>query len=130
MQERVTAAKLLQGHIANLLPDVLNTIEPFLEAANRENLEGQLGPWLANEVAEEVGQMVDSRHLLEEIVREILVDRAARYLKLADLNKELSLDFMPEEELQEEAEENDYEIELEEEQVKQTGGGDNKESNR
>lgn len=84
MTERVTAAKLLQGHIADLLPGVLNSIEPYLEADNREQLEIQLGPWLANEVAEEVGQMVDSRELLEEIVREILNDRAARYLKMAE----------------------------------------------
>lgn len=84
MTERVTAAKLLQGHIADLLPGVLNSIEPYLEADNREQLESQLGPWLANEVAEEVGQMVDSRELLEEIVREILHDRAARYMKMAE----------------------------------------------
>lgn len=84
MTERVTAAKLLQGHIADLLPGVLNSIEPYLEADNREQLESQLGPWLANEVAEEVGQMVDSRELLEEIVRDILQDRASRYMKMAE----------------------------------------------
>lgn len=82
LQERVTAAKLLQGHIANLLPSVLNNIEAVTEAENRESLEKQLGPWLAQEVAEEVGQMIDSRDLLEEIVREILRERAEMYVAM------------------------------------------------
>lgn len=83
MQEKVTAAKLLQGHIANLLPGVLQVIEPFLETENRDDLERTLGPWLSQEVAEEVGRMVDSQDLLEELVREILEDRAATYLKMS-----------------------------------------------
>lgn len=83
MEERVTAAKLLQGHINTLMPGVLNTIEPFLEAENREALERTLGPWLASEVAQEVGQIIDSRELLEEIVSDILRDRACRYMKMA-----------------------------------------------
>lgn len=82
MQERVTAAKLLQGHIAQLLPSVLKNIEQLTEAENREELERELGPWLAKEVAEEVGQMIDSRDLLEEIVREILRQRAEVYLAM------------------------------------------------
>lgn len=65
MEERVTAAKLLQGHIADLLPGVLEDIEPLKDAADREQLEEQLRPWLAQEVAEEIGQMIDSRDLLE-----------------------------------------------------------------
>lgn len=82
IQERVTAAKLLQGHIAQLLPSVLKNIEQLTEAENREELERELGPWLAKEVAEEVGQMIDSRDLLEEIVREILRQRAEVYLAM------------------------------------------------
>lgn len=79
IQERVTAAKLLQGHVADLLPSVLKSIEPITEAENRDELERKLGPWLAKEVALEVGQMIDSRELLEEIVREILKERARTY---------------------------------------------------
>lgn len=83
MQERVTAAKLLQAHVADLVPGVLHSIDPYMEVENREQLERELGPWLANEVAEEVGQMIDSRALLEELVRQILVERGARYRHLA-----------------------------------------------
>lgn len=110
MMERITAAKLLQGHIADLLPAVLNTLEPYLEAENRDELEKTLGPWLAQEVAEEVGNMIDSQELLEEIVREILEDRAARYFRLAELEcKDLALD--EEEAAQECGEEDVNEIE-------------------
>lgn len=89
MDERITAAKLLQGHIADLLPGVLNNIEQLTEAENRDDLERQLGPWLAKEVAEEVGQMIDSRDLLEEIVREILRERAEVYINMMNSDSNL-----------------------------------------
>lgn len=60
-----TAAQLLQDHIADLLPAVLEELEPLKDVDNREELEEQLKPWLAQEVAEEIGQMIDSRDLLE-----------------------------------------------------------------
>lgn len=81
MQERVTAAKLLQGHIADLLPSVLESIESVREAENKEELQRKLTPWLAEEVASEIGQMVDSRDLLLEIVKEVLQHRAELYAK-------------------------------------------------
>jgi radial spoke head protein 3 len=68
MQERITAAKLLQGHIAELLPNVLESIESLRDADNKEDLQKKLTPWLAEEVATEIGQMIDSRELLLEIV--------------------------------------------------------------
>lgn len=71
MNERITAAKLLQGHIADLLPNVLESIESVREAENKEELQQKLTPWLAEEVASEIGQMVDSQELLLEIVREV-----------------------------------------------------------
>lgn len=84
LQERVTAAKLLQGHIADLLPSVLESIESVREAENKEELQQKLTPWLAEEVASEIGQMVDSRELLLEIVKEVLQHRAELYAKLDD----------------------------------------------
>lgn len=92
LQERVTAAKLLQSHVADLLPGVLHSIEPYMDVENREILEHELGPWLANEVAEEVGQMIDSRELLEELVRQILEERAAKYMQMANRESVLSVD--------------------------------------
>lgn len=82
MQERVTAAKLLQGHIADLLPSVLESIESVRDAENKEELQRKLTPWLAEEVASEIGQMVDSRELLLEIVKEVLQHRAELYATL------------------------------------------------
>ncbi|KAJ6642737.1 Radial spoke head protein 3 like, partial [Pseudolycoriella hygida] len=89
MQNNVTAAQLLQDHIAARLPSVLQAIDPFEEnrkedVKKREDIKKTLGPWLSKEVAEEVGRMIDSQDLLEELVREILEDRAAKYLKICE----------------------------------------------
>lgn len=81
MNERITAAKLLQGHIADLLPSVLESIESVRDAENKEDLQEKLTPWLAEEVAAEIGQMVDSQELLLEIVKEVLQHRAELYAK-------------------------------------------------
>lgn len=115
MMERVTAAKLIQGHIADKMPGILATLEPYVEAEKKDELERVIGPWLAREVAEEVGQIIDSRDLLEEIVREVIEDRASRYAELA--SKE-SIDFDVNSMLLEEkpggGEEEEEEIEMEE----------------
>lgn len=66
-----TAAQLLQDHIADLLPAVLEELEPLKDVENRNELEEQLRPWLAQEVAEEIGQMIDSRDLLEGNINNI-----------------------------------------------------------
>lgn len=89
MQDKVTAAQLLQDHVATRLPSILQAIDPFEEERKedqkkREEIERTLGPWLSKEVAEEVGRMIDSQELLEELVREILEDRAAKYLKMCE----------------------------------------------
>jgi hypothetical protein len=83
IDERITAAKLLQGHIADLLPSVLESIESVRDAENKEELQQKLTPWLAEEVASEIGQMVDSRELLLEIVKEVLQHRAEIYARAA-----------------------------------------------
>lgn len=105
LQERVTAAKLLQAHVSDLLPGVIQSIDPYLDVENREQLERQLGPWLANEVAEEVGQMIDSRVLLEELVRQILVERGARYMQMSKFEYQVSEPSIDEEMAEEELEE-------------------------
>ena len=84
MNERITAAKLLQGHIADLLPSVLESIESVRDAENKEDLQQKLTPWLAEEVASEIGQMVDSQELLLEIVKEVLQHRAEIYAKIEE----------------------------------------------
>ncbi|XP_065085761.1 radial spoke head protein 3 homolog B isoform X2 [Ochlerotatus camptorhynchus] len=75
MQERITASKLLQGRIDDLLPDILNTVENIKDDKDREEFERQITPWLAKEVAHEIGQMIDSKELLEGIIREVLIQK-------------------------------------------------------
>uniref|UniRef100_W8B6Q7 Radial spoke head protein 3-B n=1 Tax=Ceratitis capitata TaxID=7213 RepID=W8B6Q7_CERCA len=79
MQKSVTAAKLLQGHIAGLLPEVLDNLEPATDAAKKEHLMKTIAPWLTVEVAEEVGHIVDSREILTVIIQEIIKQRATAY---------------------------------------------------
>ncbi|XP_039965367.1 uncharacterized protein LOC120777875 isoform X1 [Bactrocera tryoni] len=79
MQKSVTAAKLLQGHIAGLLPEVLDNLEPATDAAKKEHLMKTIAPWLTVEVAEEVGHIVDSREILTAIIQEIIKQRATAY---------------------------------------------------
>ncbi|XP_036335917.1 radial spoke head protein 3 homolog [Rhagoletis pomonella] len=89
MQKSVTAAKLLQGHIAGLLPEVLDNLEPATDAAKKEHLMKTVAPWLTNEVAEEVGHIVDSREILTAIIQEIIKQRATAY---ADYKEEMPLE--------------------------------------
>ncbi|XP_037807214.1 putative uncharacterized protein DDB_G0284695 [Lucilia sericata] len=79
MQRGVTAAKLLQGHIASILPEVLDSLEPATDAAKKEQLMKTICPWLSAEVAQEVGQIVDSREILTVIIQEIIKQRAETY---------------------------------------------------
>lgn len=98
MRERVTAAKMIQGYVANLIPDIMAAMDVHINGHSIAEVEDKLKPWLAQEVANEVGQMIDSRDLLEHIVRDIIDKRAESYLN-ADAsaegepgNKEISLD--------------------------------------
>lgn len=79
MQKSITAAKLLQGHIASILPEVLANLEPASNETRIADLEDKICPWLTKEVAEEVGHIVDSREILTEIIREIIKQRAMLY---------------------------------------------------
>ncbi|XP_075161923.1 radial spoke head protein 3 [Haematobia irritans] len=79
MQKEVTAAKLLQGHIASILPEILDNLEPATDVAKREKLMETICPWLSAEVAQEVGHIVDSREILTVIIQEIIKQRAEIY---------------------------------------------------
>ncbi|XP_023032958.1 radial spoke head protein 3 homolog A isoform X2 [Drosophila willistoni] len=88
MQKSVTAAKLLQGHIASLVPEVLENIEPASDAVKKEQLTKSICPWLSAEVAEEVGHIVDSREILTAIIQEIIKQRAEVYIGYKDAEVE------------------------------------------
>lgn len=63
---------------------MLESIESVRTAENKEDLQQKLTPWLAEEVASEIGQMVDSEELLLEIVKEVLLHRAELYAKMEE----------------------------------------------
>uniref|UniRef100_A0A1B0FQV3 Uncharacterized protein n=1 Tax=Glossina morsitans morsitans TaxID=37546 RepID=A0A1B0FQV3_GLOMM len=79
IQKEVIAAKILQGHIASILPEILDNLEPATDATKRQKLIDSLCPWLATGVSEEVGQIVDCREVLKNLVKEIVKERAKIY---------------------------------------------------
>ncbi|XP_018573997.1 radial spoke head protein 3 homolog B isoform X2 [Anoplophora glabripennis] len=87
MEERIAAAVLMQGYMANLLPSVLEGLESegFLVDSIKKDVDESFMPWLMKEVTQELQEMVSSRDVLTDIVREILENRAEIY---AALNKE------------------------------------------
>ncbi|CAK9817385.1 Radial spoke head protein 3 homolog [Anthophora plagiata] len=85
-EERVAAATLLTGYIAELLPAVLEGLKMsgFLLDEIKADVEEGFMPWLMKEVKKEMGNMIESRELLMEIIREILESRAETYKKLGE----------------------------------------------
>ncbi|XP_056644035.1 radial spoke head protein 3 homolog B [Diorhabda sublineata] len=84
MEEKIAAAVLMQGYLANLLPSVLEGLESdgFLLDNIKQDLEDSFMPWLLKEVTGEMQDMVSSRDILADIVREILENRADLYVAL------------------------------------------------
>lgn len=81
LRDHVSAAKLLEGYVAELLPAILETIQNEIANKNANELENIFLPWLAREVAKEVGQMVDARDILVEMVGDIVRQQAADYAR-------------------------------------------------
>ncbi|CAG9840899.1 unnamed protein product [Diabrotica balteata] len=81
MEERIAAAVLMQGYMANLLPSVLEGLESegCLVDTVKQDLEDSFMPWLLKEVTVELQEMVSSRDILADIVREVLETRAEIY---------------------------------------------------
>ncbi|KYN00339.1 Radial spoke head protein 3 like protein [Cyphomyrmex costatus] len=85
-EERVAAAVLLTGYIAELLPSVLEGLQMsgYLLDEIKADVEEGFMPWLMKEVKKEMGNMIESRELLMEIIREILENRAQTYRQLGE----------------------------------------------
>ncbi|XP_049822017.1 radial spoke head protein 3 homolog isoform X2 [Aethina tumida] len=84
MEERIAASVLMQGYLNNLLPSVLEGLESegFLTDSIRKDVDEGFMPWLMKEVTDELQEVVSSRDLLTDIVREILENRAEIYKAL------------------------------------------------
>jgi hypothetical protein len=84
MEERIAASVLMQGYIADLLPSVLEGLEDegFLLDTIKQDVDESFMPWLMKEVTHELKDIVSSRDVLTDIVREILENRAEIYKAL------------------------------------------------
>ncbi|XP_011502387.1 PREDICTED: radial spoke head protein 3 homolog B [Ceratosolen solmsi marchali] len=85
-KERVAAAVLLTGYIAELLPIVLEglKISGFLLDEIKTDVQQEFMPWLMKELKKEIGTMIQSRSILEELVKKIIKNRFKIYTQLGD----------------------------------------------
>ncbi|KAI4501292.1 hypothetical protein M0802_003665 [Mischocyttarus mexicanus] len=85
-EDRVAAAVLLTGYIAELLPAVLEGLKMsgFLLDEIKADVEEGFMPWLMKEVKKEIGNMIESRELLMVIIKEILENRVETYRRLGE----------------------------------------------
>lgn len=65
-EERVAAAMLSEGYIADLLPNVLDGLKEagFLVDEIKSDVDHNFMPWLMQEVKEELSKMISSRDVL------------------------------------------------------------------
>ncbi|EEB20207.1 Flagellar Radial spoke protein, putative [Pediculus humanus corporis] len=85
-EERVAAAMLSEGYIAELVPNVLEGLKDagFLADEIKSDVDHQFMPWLMAEVKNELAKMISSRDILGEIIKEILETKAETYTSMGD----------------------------------------------
>lgn len=76
----INAAKLLQNYLQTHLPEVLSSVDTEMNNKEIFEIDENFQPWLAKEIACEVGQMIDSRESLEKLIKNIVEHRAESYL--------------------------------------------------
>lgn len=71
--DHINATMLLENYLSTLLPDILVSLADI----NQIGLDDEyLKPWLANEIATEIGGIIDSRESLEKLIKDIVETRA------------------------------------------------------
>lgn len=78
--ENINAAKLLHNYVSTRLPDVLSAVDADINNIHLLEVDANFQPWLAQEIATEVGQMIDSPEELSKLVKTIVEQRAEHYL--------------------------------------------------
>ncbi|KAF6205349.1 hypothetical protein GE061_019520 [Apolygus lucorum] len=118
-EDRIAAAVLTTGYIADLLPSVIKDLNTagFLYDETKQEVDEKFMPWLMKEVKTEMQKMVENRELISDILREIIETRAEVYRTMGEKEEKWrGTSEEPEEELPEfEEVEGEIEGELEEE---------------
>ncbi|XP_046393123.1 radial spoke head protein 3 homolog B isoform X4 [Ischnura elegans] len=85
-ERRVAAAVLTRGYLIDLLPSVLEGLRESGDLPDdvEKETEESIVPWLADEVRQEMQQLITSRTIISDIVREILETRAELYKALGE----------------------------------------------
>lgn len=79
--DEINAAKLLHSYVSTKLPDVLDTVDAEINDQHISSMGDKIQPWLANEISNEIGQLIDSPDSLGNLVKHIIENRAEIYFK-------------------------------------------------
>lgn len=73
IDDGTNAAKLLHSYVSAKLPSILDSVDAEINNKHKLNIADEnFQPWLAHEIASEVGQMIDSRDSLAKLVKNIV----------------------------------------------------------
>lgn len=79
--DEINAAKLLHSYVSTKLPEVLDSVDAEINDKHISSIGDKIQPWLANEISNEVGQLIDSPDSLGNLVKHIIENRAEIYFK-------------------------------------------------
>ncbi|KAJ8878753.1 hypothetical protein PR048_019339 [Dryococelus australis] len=85
-KERVAAAALVRGHLEGLLPSVLRGLADagvLVDDVRADVIDGFL-PWLADHVEKRVGSSVQGREVLDDILKQVLIEQRRVYSELGE----------------------------------------------
>lgn len=79
--DEINAAKLLHSYVSTKLPDVLDSVDAEINNQHLSSIGDKIQPWLADEISNEIGQLIDSPDSLGNLVKQIIENRAEIYFK-------------------------------------------------
>lgn len=78
-QKNLVTAKIMQGAVTSILPQILDNMEPASDTMKIESLIRALCPWLSANIGNEVSQTVSARDMITAIIQDVVTQRACQY---------------------------------------------------
>lgn len=78
-QKDMVTAKIMQGAVTSILPQILDSLEPASDTMKIESLIRALCPWLSANIANEVSQTISARDMITAVIQDIVTQRACQY---------------------------------------------------
>lgn len=78
-QKDIVTAKIVQGSVTSILPQILDNLEPASDTMKIESLIRSLCPWLSANIAKEISQTISARDMIVAMIQDIVKQRACHY---------------------------------------------------